>query len=139
MSTPSKLGLGELAALVEVAPFHRWLGVKLVAVEAGKVVLELPWRDEFVSDPEVGYTHGGILASFVDIAADYAIAAEIGRGVPTIDLRVDFHKIALPGPLRAEASIIRSGRTVATAEARIYGRDGSLVASGRGAFLALRR
>jgi len=36
---------------------------------------ELPWRTEFVSDPERGYAHGGVLASLVDLAADYAVAA----------------------------------------------------------------
>jgi uncharacterized protein (TIGR00369 family) len=99
----------------------------------------MPWREEFVSHPEIRYTHGGILATLIDLAADFAIAAKIGRGVPTIDLRIDYHKAALPGALIAKAAVIKIGGTVATAEARVYGEDGALLASGRGVYLTLSR
>ncbi len=95
----------------------------------------LPWREEFVSDPVVRYTHGGILATLIDLAADYAIAARIGRGVPTIDMRVDFHKAAMPGPLTAHARVIKLGGTLATAEAQVFDEAGALIASGRGVYL----
>ena len=101
--------------------------------------IAMPWREEFVSDPEIRYTHGGILAALIDLAADYAIAARLGRGVPTIDLRTDFHKAALPGPLVARASVVKFGRTVSIAEARLYNEAGEMVASGRGAYLTATR
>lgn len=35
------------------------------------------------------------------LAADYAVAARIGRGAPTVDMRVEHHRAAMPGPLIA--------------------------------------
>jgi uncharacterized protein (TIGR00369 family) len=128
-----------LDALVRNAPFHRWLGVSLKALTAESVEILLPWREEFVSDPVVRYTHGGILAALIDLAGDYAVAAKIGRGVPTIDMRVDYHRTALPGPLVARANVIKLGGTLATAEAQVFDENKKLVASGRGVYLTLSR
>jgi uncharacterized protein (TIGR00369 family) len=70
----------------------------------------------------------------VDLAADWALVSKTGRGVPTIDLRVDYHRAAFPGDLRVKGKVIRFGAQVATAEAHVYDADGKLVASGRGAY-----
>jgi uncharacterized protein (TIGR00369 family) len=59
--------------------------------------------------------------------------------VPTVDLRVDFHRTALPGSLIARANVIKLGGTLATAEAQIFAEDGALLASGRGVYLTLSR
>lgn len=80
--------------------------------------------------------HGGILATLVDLTADFAIAARIGRALPTIDLRIDYHRPVSDGEVRATGTVIKAGRTIATAEARVYDAKGSLVASGRGAYLS---
>lgn len=125
-----------LARMVVASPFHRWLGVRLSALAEDHVELELPWRAEFVSVQEAGYTHGGVLAAFVDIAADYAIAAKLGRGLPTVDMRVDYHRPAMRGALTAHANVLKLGATLCTAEARILATDGTLVASGRGVYLS---
>jgi uncharacterized protein (TIGR00369 family) len=87
-----------------------------------------------VVNPERRYTHGGILAAIVDVAADYAIAAQLGRPVPTIDIRVDFHRAAMPGDVTAKARVVRAGSQYSTAEAYLYDKDGALVASGRGTY-----
>jgi uncharacterized protein (TIGR00369 family) len=133
------LGFAELEALVRDCAYHVWLGVRLVSLDAAGVVIEMPWREEFVSDPQGRYTHGGILASLIDLSADYAIAAQLGRGVPTVDLRVDYHRPAFPGRLVAHARVVKLGSTLASAEAQVFDEDNYLVASGRGAFLTLNR
>ena len=81
-----------LAAMVENCAFHKWLGVELKTLDETGVAIAMPWRAEFESDPVVGYAHGGILASLIDLAADYAVAARLGRGVPTVDMHVDYHR-----------------------------------------------
>jgi uncharacterized protein (TIGR00369 family) len=145
MSNPERrqlepaLSFDELAALVRDCAYHVWLGVRLVSVDASGIVIEMPWREEFVSDTQARYTHGGILASLIDLSADYAIAARLGRGVPTVDLRVDYHRPAFPGRLIARAKIVKLGNTLASAEAHIFDETDNLVASGRGAFLTLTR
>lgn len=132
---PNKLSFDELAAKVISAPFHRWLNLRLVALNERDVVIEMPWRDEIVANPSVGYAHGGVLATLIDLTADYAIAAKLGRGVPTVDMRVDFHRPALSGPLRITGRVIKLGRTLATAEAWVADPAGKLLASGRATFI----
>ena len=139
MAEAPVLDFQTLDEMVRDAPYHRWLGVTLKALSPEGVEILLPWREEFVSHPKVRYTHGGIRASLIDLAGDYAIAARLGRGVPTIDMRIDYHRTALPGPLLARATIIKMGSTVATAEAQVFDEGGKLVASGRGAYLTLSR
>lgn len=113
---------------------HDWLGVKLNAIEDEWVEIEVPWRDEFEGAP--GTCQGGILATLVDVAAEYAIAARMGNPVPTINLRVDYHLPARPGKLVARARLVKPGATVTTAETRILDFEGKLVASGRGSFFS---
>lgn len=119
---------------VQAPPFHRWLGLAVREASAARVVIAMTWREEMVSDPERRYTHGGIIAALIDIVADYAIAARIGRGVPTIDMRVDYHRAAMPGDLVATGTVIKIGATVSTAEAGIVDGEGRLIATGRGVY-----
>jgi hypothetical protein len=42
------------------------------------------------------FTHCGILAALIDLAADWALVRQTGRGVPTIDMRVDYPKAPRP-------------------------------------------
>jgi uncharacterized protein (TIGR00369 family) len=120
--------------LVTRGPFHRWLGLKVVAVHDDGIELTATWREEWVVNPDRGYTHGGILAALVDLAADWAMVKKLGRGVPTIDLRVDYHAAAMPGDLTARGKVVRLGGQFSTAEAHIYDSNGKLVASGRGTY-----
>jgi uncharacterized protein (TIGR00369 family) len=130
----SESDLAEFAARVLAPPFHRWLGLSVREASAARVVIAMAWREEMVSDPKRRYTHGGILAALIDIVADYAIAVRIGRGVPTIDMRVDYHRAAMPGDLVATGTVIKLGSTVSTAAAEIVDSEGRLIASGRGVY-----
>jgi uncharacterized protein (TIGR00369 family) len=115
-------------------PFNRWLGFKVLKMDDSGLELKATWREEWIVNPERRYTHGGILAAIIDVAADYAIAIKVGRPVPTIDIRVDYHKAAMPGDVIAKAKVVRMGSQYATAEAYVYDSEGALVASGRGTY-----
>ena len=128
------LSLEDVQALVTQAPFHRWLGLSVTAVHDDGIELKAKWREEWVVNTERGYTHGGVLAALIDLAADWAMVKQTGRGVPTIDLRVDYHRPALRGDLIARGKVIRGGGQFATAEAQIFDADGKLLASGRGTY-----
>ena len=128
------LTLEQVQALVIRAPFHQWLGLTVIAVADDGIEIKAKWREEWVVNKERGYTHGGILAALIDLAADWAMVKQTGRGVPTIDLRVDYHRPAAPGDLTARGKVIRNGSQFATAEAQIFDRDGKLIASGRGTY-----
>ena len=61
-------------------------------------------------------------------------AAKAGAPAPTVDLRVDYHRAAKPGDLRAVGRIVRMGGTFSTAEAEVFDGDDKLIASGRGLY-----
>ena len=124
----------KLQELISRGPFNQWLNFTVLKSDADGVEIRAAWREEWVVNPDRRYTHGGILAAIVDVAADYAIAAQLGRPVPTIDIRVDYHKAAMPGDLVAKARVVRMGSQYSTAEASVYDKDGALVASGRGTY-----
>jgi uncharacterized protein (TIGR00369 family) len=131
----TRIGPDRLQQLITRGPFNQWLNFTILKADTDGLELRAGWREEWVVNPDRRYTHGGILAAIVDTAADYALAAELGRPFPTIDLRVDYHKAAMPGDLTAKARIIRIGSQYSTAEAYVYDKDGGLVASGRGTYL----
>ncbi|MGA7486348.1 MAG: PaaI family thioesterase [Xanthobacteraceae bacterium] len=129
-----ELSLERVQELVARAPYHRWLGLKVVALAADGIELTATWRDEWVVNPERRYTHGGVLAALLDLGADWAMVQKTGRGVPTIDLRVDYHAPAMPGDLTIRGKVVHMGSRFSTAEAQIFDAQGKLVASGRGTY-----
>ena len=130
----NKMTEEELAERLTAAPFHKWLGLRLTGMDEDEITIAVPWREEFVVNVDVGYTHGGILATLIDVAADYAIAAKIGRPVPTIDMRVDYHRAAMQGVLTVKAQALKLGGSFSTGEAQVYDEKGKLLASGRGVY-----
>ena len=107
----------------------------MASVGGGEIGTRAAGGEEWVGNPDRRYTHGGILAALVDLAADWAIGAQLGRGVPTVDMRVDYHRAAMPGDLVCKGKVVRMGGTVSVAEAHIYSLDGKLCASGRGVYM----
>lgn len=132
---PMPLTVEQLQERLARAPYHRWLGLKAEEVGEGTVTIRATWREEWIVNPDRRYTHGGILAALVDLAADWALGAQLGRGLPTIDMRVDYHRVALPGDLICKGKVVRQGGQFSVAEAEIYDTDGKLCASGRGVYL----
>ena len=131
---PNDLTLDQVQALITRAPFHQWLGLTVLAVTDDSIEIKATWREEWVVNPERRYTHGGILAALIDLAADFAMVKQTGRGVPTIDMRVDYHRAAMPGDLIARGKVVRFGSQFSTAEAELIDKDGKLIASGRGTY-----
>lgn len=129
-----KVTVEKLQQLITRGPFNQWLNFTVLKADDAGIEIKATWREEWVVNPDRRYTHGGILAAIIDVAADYALAAQLGRPVPTIDIRVDYHKAAMPGDLTAKARVVRMGSQYSTAEASIYDKDGALVASGRGTY-----
>jgi uncharacterized protein (TIGR00369 family) len=126
--------LEQVQTLITRAPFHQWLGLTVLAVGDDSVEIKATWREEWVVNVERRYTHGGILAALIDLAADFALIKQTGRGVPTIDMRIDYHRAAMPGDLIARGKVVRAGSQFSTAEAEIFDLDGKLIASGRGTY-----
>ena len=129
-----ELTVERVQELITRGPYHQWLGLRVVAVHDDGIELTATWRAEWVVNPERRYTHGGVLAALVDVGADWAMVKKTGRGVPTIDMRVDYHSPALPGDLVLRGKIVRMGGQFSVAEAQIFDQNGKLLCSGRGTY-----
>jgi uncharacterized protein (TIGR00369 family) len=126
----------EFEKMVLACPFHRFLGLTLeeMSEEEGRVTLSATMREEFSRSDQVAELHGGVIASLIDIAGDYAVALKVGRGVPTINLRVDYLRPGRGSKAVATASVVRCGRTIATVDIEVSDESGTLFAIGRGTY-----
>jgi uncharacterized protein (TIGR00369 family) len=118
-------------------PFHQWLLPRLMSVDekAGSVTIHVTIRPELcrvAGRPEV---HGGIIAALIDITGHAGIAAKLKHSVATIDLRVDYLRLAGGTELRAVGTIVKVGRTIGIVDIRMTDDQDRLVAIGRTAYL----
>ncbi len=116
------------------SPFHDFLQLEAKKTGEATVELRVPFREEFIRQAGSEMLHGGIISALADIAGDYAVAAVLGDGVPTIDLRLDYLRPAMRTDLIAKATAIKVGRSVAVADVEIYDESGRLIAVARGAY-----
>ena len=127
--------VGHVQAIVDRSPFLSWIGLKVRSLENDGIEATATWRPEWVANPVVGQTQGGIHAALIDFAANFALIRQMGGPVLTIDLVIDYHRVARKGDLTVRGKVIKFGRTVASSQAQVFDADGRLIASGRGAFL----
>ncbi len=129
-------GFAELVAWLGESPFHKLLGLQLESVDpAGKTVeLRCVFGPNVERAPGTGQYHGGVIASLIDIAGDFALIATLGHGVPTINFRVDYLRPAANGDLLARAHVLKAGRTVGVVDIAVTDSGGRLVAVGRGCY-----
>ena len=104
---------------------------------AGTVDIRLPWRREFERAADTKQWHGGPIAALIDIAGDFALVAMLGRGIPTIDLRIDYLRPAIDTDLLATGRTLRAGRSVGVVDVEVRDREDRLVAVGRGTYSTL--
>ena len=123
--------------------FNRYLGVRVLEMEAGHVVMKLPFRNELVGDPFRPALHGGVVSTLLDTCGGAAVwsAAEEGDRVSTVDLRVDFLR---PGPLEdllCDATVLRMGNRVGVADMKVtsVSEPDRVIASGKGVYNISRR
>lgn len=140
---PSKLdpqtALERLRHELAHPPFHAVLGPEAVSADPaqGTVCIRVPYQDRFRRASDSSAIHGGVIASLADMAAHAAVAVQIGRMAPTIDLRIDYLRAAPGDDLYATAQTLRVGRSIARVDVVIGGRDTPPVAVARGTFSTL--
>ncbi|WP_322102287.1 PaaI family thioesterase [Paraburkholderia sp. J41] len=127
--------LEEAQALVSRGPYLRWLGLQVLELGPDTITAKAIWREEWVANPVLGQTHGGILAALIDFAADFALLGSIGHPVPTIDMRVDYHRLTKQCDLVVKGRVIKLGKQFSVCEAEVFDDSRRIVASGRGAYV----
>lgn len=123
-------------ALLDAWPYARFLGVRLEQGQGGPVAV-LPFDPKLIGNPILPALHGGVVASFLELAALARLDAE-GKRARTIDITVDYLRPARPVTFYAEARILKLGRRAANLAVEAWQEDpGSPVAALRGHFMIL--
>ena len=129
-----KSGIEVMRAMVRgelpYPPIMKTLDFMLMEVDEGRALFQgTPGPTHF--NP-MGGIHGGWYATLLDSALGCAVHTMMpaGRAYTTAELGVNLVRaIGAKAPrVRAEGKVIHCGRQLATAEARLYGPDGTLYA-----------
>ena len=115
------------------SPFHRFLDFTIVHAAAGNAELHLPLRPDFLRMDGSDWIHGGVIASLIDIAANFAASSLVDHAIPTVDLRVDYMRPSR-GALTARGKMRRAGRSLAFVDVEIEDSTGRITAVGRAVF-----
>jgi uncharacterized protein (TIGR00369 family) len=131
-----KTGLQQMQAMLAgelpFAPIAKTLDFALISVAPGHAVFQgTPGPQHF--NP-MGGVHGGWFATLLDSALGCAVHTMMpaGRGYTTAELSVNYVRALSPKVqrVRAEGKVVHCGKQLATAEARLFGPDGTLFAHG---------
>jgi uncharacterized protein (TIGR00369 family) len=105
----------------------RTLGARLATVEPGFCIVELQFTPAL--SQQDGFFHGGAIGAIADTAAGYAAYSLMPAGaeILTVDYKLSLIRPAMPPILRAEARVLRAGKTLTMcrAEVRCEGGDGA--------------
>lgn len=112
-------------------PIAQTLDFQLIEASEGRAVFQ--GRPGPAHLNPMGGVHGGWYATLLDSALGCAVHTMMppGRGYTTAELGVNLVKAINPAKaprVRAEGKVIHCGRQLATAEARLFGPDGTLYA-----------
>lgn len=91
-------GMGQ-AYFVEVIPHNDRLGLKYVENGVGRIVIDLPYADHLIGDPDTGVIHGGVITTMFDAACGMALLSKLPElcRIATLDLRIDYLRPAKAG------------------------------------------
>ena len=103
-----------------IPPLHDRMGIQLVQLSPTTVLtMEL---GEDVRGLAPGSVHGGMLATFADIACAVALWRSFERDVEipiTTDMHMRYYRQPKGGPLRAEASVVYRGTRLLSTECAV--------------------
>jgi len=93
-----------------------FLGMRMVRVEPGVAVIEVPVRDELMH--RFGATHGGVVATVVDQALGSAVfpLVPFGTWPATLEVKVNYLAAARSGTIRATGRVVSLRRRTAVVQ-----------------------
>ena len=109
-----------------VIPFSHDCGMVIDRIDAQGADASMPYRPEWLGDTERGLVHTGVITALVDTISGLAALAAAGRfePMPTLDLRMDYLRPAVPGKaLHCRAECYRLTRSIAFVRARAWQDD----------------
>jgi len=129
----------DIQKLLDRSPFISFLNMEVTDASEDKqqISIRTPMRPEFERGAGTGQWHGGPIAAVIDTVGDYAAAMILGRGLPTVNFRVDYVRPAVNTALNAIGTVRRLGKSVGVVDVDVFDDRGALVAIGRATYSTL--
>ena len=120
------------------APIGKLLGLMVTSSGAGRATVEFEASVRYANP--MGTLHGGVLCDLADAAMGVAYLSTLAEGetATTIELKINFLRPVRKAKLRAEAKVVRAGKTVALLECDIVDERQRLVARASSTCMTLR-
>ena len=102
-------------------------GFVLEKAERGRAVFRMPVLELHKQIHRV--VHGGVLAMLADTAGGFAafLAAPVGTRVVTIEMKINFLEAVEHGEIKADARVLRQGRSTSVVDCDVTDEEGRLV------------
>jgi uncharacterized protein (TIGR00369 family) len=142
------------AALTELfeqqITFNQVLGLQVVSLGPGGPTLRFDMRPSLVGHYLHGRLHGGVISATLDAMGGLALMHAICEKhadegamqvmlrfarLGTIDLRVDYLRQGIGKHFIASSEVLRLGGRVGTTQMRLVNDEGTLIATGAGAYM----
>ena len=142
MNEPIKkvLQIEDLQAIFQRSAFIRLMNLEITELSHGeaRLAVRMPIRPEYERGAAGSKQfHGGAIAALIDVVGDFAVGMQVGGGVPTMNLRIDYLRPGVGAYLDGIATVRRTGRTSAVVDIEVLSEDGKLVALGRGTYVPI--
>ena len=106
-------------ALCGLQSINNRMGLAVVRRDENSMVMTMELSEE-VEGSAQGSVHGGMLATFADIASAMALRNPFDKTIPvTTEMHVRYYRQPAAGPLTAAATIVHHGRRFVGTECRI--------------------
>ena len=106
------------------SPHPAAVGIYFDKLEAGKVTLGLPWREEFIGNPVTGAIHTGVVTCLIDhtLGISTLCSEKISPSLnPMLDIRVDhLGESAIKSDIKATAWICKTSSRVIFVEGIVW-------------------
>ncbi|KXS50700.1 PaaI family thioesterase [Marinobacter persicus] len=114
----------------------------LVPREAGEgtLLMELPYSEKIIGNPDTGAIHGGAITTLMDTTSGSVIICALDEFelCPTLDLRVDYMHPAEPGkPVFARAETYKITSNIIFTRCEAYQDEGNTIANCVGTFMRI--
>jgi uncharacterized protein (TIGR00369 family) len=121
-----------LTALFTRAPLGRHLGMVLSYDAEHRTVVEL--EPAAHHNHALGEVHGGVIATLIDTAAWFTAAVHYDTWLATVEFQTRLLEPVSGEKLIARGAVVRTGKSLAIADAEVRTTEGRLIALGSGTF-----
>lgn len=106
---------------LQAQSFSQLIGTKLIKFEPGKVVLEIPIKDNLLQQHQ--FVHGGVISYAADNALTFVGGSVLGPDVLTSEYKINYVRPATGTMIVARAKVVHYGKRQAVCRCDIFARN----------------